>query len=80
VLSAMKGQSPAQLAAMKLTPAQGDSLQAVTWALHEDQATWSTRGRHRLIPGASHYIQLDRPAAVIAAARDVVQEVRALAR
>jgi pimeloyl-ACP methyl ester carboxylesterase len=80
VLSAMKGQSPAQLDAMKLTSAQGDSLQAVTWALHEDQATWSTRGRHRLIPGASHYIQLDRPAAVIAAVRDVVQEVRSIAR
>jgi pimeloyl-ACP methyl ester carboxylesterase len=80
VLSAMKGQSAAQLAAMKLTSALGDSLREVTWELHEEMAGWSTRGRHELVAGASHYIHFDRPAAVIRAVRDVVAEVRAVAR
>lgn len=45
-------------------------------ALHEDEATWSSRSRHELVPDAGHYIQFDRPDVVVEAVREVVAEVR----
>ncbi|NWF07169.1 MULTISPECIES: alpha/beta fold hydrolase [Pseudomonas] len=56
---------------------QSDSRQREVWrSLQEDEASWSTRSRHELLPGATHYIQYDRPDAVIAAVRSVVDVVR----
>lgn len=76
VLTATQPQSPAELAAMGLTADQGQRLQAVSRALHDDQASWSVRGRNDTIVNASHYIQFDRPDAVIAAVREVVGMAR----
>lgn len=45
-------------------------------ALHEELAGLSTEGVHRVVPGASHYIQEDRPDAVIEAIREVVSDAR----
>lgn len=39
-------------------------------------AQLSRRGEYRMVAGAGHHIHIDRPAAVIAAIRNVVEEVR----
>jgi pimeloyl-ACP methyl ester carboxylesterase len=76
VLSATKGMSPAELKMMGMTAEQGAQLTQVLTQLHDDEATWSSRGTHQLVPDAAHYIQLDQPAAVVAAVRRVVDDVR----
>jgi pimeloyl-ACP methyl ester carboxylesterase len=43
---------------------------------HRALAARSTRGRFEIVPGAGHFIQKDRPEAVIAAIREVVMEAR----
>jgi hypothetical protein len=57
--------------------AQADQFQQLWKTLHEEEASWSTRSQHRLVPDATHYIQFDRPGIVIAAVRSVVDSVRA---
>ncbi|WP_148309118.1 hypothetical protein [Sphingopyxis fribergensis] len=42
---------------------------------HEEEASWSTRGEHRIVPNTSHFIQLDRPDAAIVAIRGAVATV-----
>jgi pimeloyl-ACP methyl ester carboxylesterase len=53
-----------------------DRTHAAWIALHEELADLSTEGVHRIVPGASHYIQEDRPDVVIEAISDVVSAVR----
>lgn len=74
VLSAGRGLSPDMLRSMDLTPMQGARLTEVSRALHDDQATWSLRGRHEIVADASHYIQFDRPDAVVRAVREVISK------
>jgi pimeloyl-ACP methyl ester carboxylesterase len=76
VLTATRPPSPADLAAMGLSADQGQRLQAASRALHDDQATWSRRGRNDEVPNASHYIPFDRPDAVTAAIREIVGAIR----
>jgi pimeloyl-ACP methyl ester carboxylesterase len=76
VLSSGLGSSPQEIADMGLTPAQAERLAAAKRRLHDDQATWSRRGRHEIVAGAGHYIQFDRPNAVIGAAREVILAAR----
>jgi pimeloyl-ACP methyl ester carboxylesterase len=64
------------LQTMKLTAAQGARFDAEWLVLQDEEARWSTRSRHEVVPGATHYIQMDRPQAVIDAVRYVVEEVR----
>lgn len=45
--------------------------------LHDDIAALSTRGVNEIVPGAGHYIQLDKPDVVIDAIRHVIDAVRA---
>ena len=59
------------------TKAQAKQFQDGWKQLHDEQATWSSRSQHQLIPDASHYIQFDRPDIVIAAVQSVVASVRA---
>jgi hypothetical protein len=40
--------------------------------MQEELAHLSTRGTQTVVKGSSHYIQIDRPEAVIAAVRDIV--------
>jgi len=48
-----------------------------TWLeMQKDMATWSSHGMQRTITDAGHYIPNDDPDAVIAAIREVVDEVR----
>jgi pimeloyl-ACP methyl ester carboxylesterase len=75
VLTAALGLAPADLHAMGLTLAKGEQMQQASRALQQDMASWSRRGQNRLVE-ASHYIQFDRPAAVIEAVREVVESTR----
>lgn len=43
---------------------------------HADLAARSTRGRQTIVPNSRHYIQAEQPAAVVAAIREVLAEVR----
>lgn len=72
VLSAGKRADDKELELMQLTPEQGARVHAAHQELMKDVATWSTRGRYELVPNASHYIQRDRPDAVIGAIREVM--------
>jgi len=43
---------------------------------NEGVAKLSTRGKHIVVPGTSHWVQIDHPQAVIDAIREVVEEAR----
>lgn len=53
------------------------AMRSIWEGMHAEMAALSTRGEHRLIPGAGHYIQRDAPEAVVKAVADVVAAVRA---
>lgn len=78
VLTAMAPLSDSDLAALKLTQEAGQRFRALWQELHREQAAWSTRGRQVVVPDAGHYIQFDRPEAVVTAVREVVAQVRLL--
>jgi pimeloyl-ACP methyl ester carboxylesterase len=72
VLTGARPYSAEQIKSAGLKPDQAPTLATVWRALHDDEATWSRRSRHQLVPDASHYIQFDRPDVVIAAVREVI--------
>jgi pimeloyl-ACP methyl ester carboxylesterase len=76
VLTAGAEPPAAELRSMKLTDAQWRRRTAVWNALQDDEATWSSRSEHRVVPDAGHYIQCERPDVVIAAVRKVVEQTR----
>lgn len=76
VLTAMKPYPAAVLKAMQLTTEQGQRIQTVWKDMHDEEASWSHHSRHELVPDATHYIQFDRPDLVIAAVKEVVNDVR----
>ncbi|MBY8821838.1 alpha/beta fold hydrolase [Sphingomonas colocasiae] len=76
-LTALAPFKPGELKAGNMTPEQGARFKQEWKAMHAEQAALSTRGRQRIVTDAGHYIQIDRPDTVIAAVRDVVNEVRA---
>jgi len=51
-------------------------VEAAWRAGHDRIAALSSRGDNTIVPGALHYVQIDRPQAVIDAVRRVVSEVR----
>lgn len=77
VLTAMAPYTAAELRGMKVTPEQGRQVQAIWKQLHEEQATWSSRSTHRVLPNSGHNIQLEDPDAVVDAVLSVVRAVRA---
>lgn len=77
VLTAMAPPSDERLKSEHVSQPDEARQRAVWKSLQEDEASWSTRSRHELLPDASHYIQYDRPDAVIAAVRSVLDTVRA---
>lgn len=76
VLTAGATADDASLAAQGRTRLQEARRQAAWFALQSDEATWSSRGRQEIVSDATHYIQFDRPDAVIRAVRDVVMQAR----
>jgi pimeloyl-ACP methyl ester carboxylesterase len=77
VLTAGAPASAKDLAAMRMTPAQGKRRSEIWNAMQDEEAAWSTRSQHTVVADATHYIQFDRPDVVIAAIRAVVDSVRA---
>ncbi len=65
------------LKAQGINRSSANRLEVVWLALHNDESSWSSRSRHEVVAGASHYIQFDKPEVVVAAVREVVGEVRA---
>lgn len=60
-----------------LTPAQAAQWDRAWPEMQRDMATWSSRAVRRTVSDSGHYIPNDDPGAVIAAAREVVDDVRA---
>jgi hypothetical protein len=57
-------------------PAYVPKVEAAWRAGHDRIAALSSRGSNSIVAGARHYIQIDRPQAVIDAVRRVVDAVR----
>ena len=57
-------------------PAYLAQVEAAWRAAHDRIAALSSRGVNTIVPGARHYIQIDRPEAVVEAVRRVVEAVR----
>jgi pimeloyl-ACP methyl ester carboxylesterase len=76
VLTAMQKHPTEELQKMGMSQVQEMQMQVLWKQLQADQATWSTRSRHEIVPDASHYIQFDRPDVVIKAVHEVVINVR----
>lgn len=77
VLTAMAPLSPQVLTQIKITAKQAEQRQQLWVEMQDEQAAWSSQSRHQLVSDAGHYIQLDRPDAVIRAVQWVVKRVRA---
>lgn len=59
-----------------LSDAQNQAWQKLWSQGHDDIAALSSRGQNRVVPGSGHFIQLERPQAVIDAVDEVVAEAR----
>lgn len=59
-----------------LSPAEQARFELARYQMHNEIAGLSTRARHRVVPDSSHYIQYDRPQAVIEAVAEVVADAR----
>lgn len=57
-------------------PEQGAAMYQAWKAGTEKLATLSTRGSHRVVAGSGHYIQYNKPLAVVDAVKQVLAEIR----
>jgi pimeloyl-ACP methyl ester carboxylesterase len=71
----------AEAANAAATPAERDASarQWRSWkAGHDELARRSTQGKSVVVEGAGHFVQLDKPDAVIAAVREVLDDIRSV--
>ena len=66
----------AELKRQGMSRQDGEASDRIWLDLQNDMASWSSRSTHRVLSDASHFIQLDRPDAVVAAVREVVDGAR----
>jgi pimeloyl-ACP methyl ester carboxylesterase len=59
------------------TAEETEAVYKVWVTMHDEMAALSSKGVNRPVPGASHYIQYEKPAVVIGAVNEVVEAVRA---
>jgi pimeloyl-ACP methyl ester carboxylesterase len=78
VLTALAPLNRAELDALHISEEQGQRVSSAWLALQNDEASWSHQSVHEVFRDSTHYIQFDRPDAVIAAIRDVVNRTRGL--
>jgi pimeloyl-ACP methyl ester carboxylesterase len=76
VLTAMRQPPVDEMKDLGWTAAEVEHFYATIKALHDNEASWSSRGRHELVLDSDHYIQFEKPDRVIRAVRDVVEAVR----
>lgn len=60
----------------ELPATEQSKLDATWWNLHEQVASLSRRGEHRMVAEASHFIPKDNPDAVVAAIDELVRKAR----
>ena len=58
-----------------LAPSELDTLLRIIRQMHGELAALSTRGVDRMVPGSTHYVQMDKPQAVVDAVTDVLSQV-----
>ena len=80
VLTAAAPYEPTDLATLGLSREQGQRMQSVWFEMHRDEASWSSQGREIRLDDSHHYIQFERPDAVIAAIRQVVDSLSSRVR
>ncbi len=78
VLTATKPMAATDRKSMKMSEAQATEYEARWVQMQNEEASWSSRSQHQLVPESGHYIQFEKPAVVIAAVRSVVDSVRAM--
>jgi pimeloyl-ACP methyl ester carboxylesterase len=66
----------AELKRERMSGMQGEAFDRIWLDLQNDMASWSSRSTHRVLNDAGHFVQLDRPDAVVAAVREVVDSAR----
>jgi pimeloyl-ACP methyl ester carboxylesterase len=76
VLTALAPLSRGALETLHISEEEGRRVTKTWLALQNDEASWSRRSTHEVLSDSSHYIQFDRPDAVIAAVHKVVVEAR----
>jgi pimeloyl-ACP methyl ester carboxylesterase len=76
VLTHNESLTDAVLKRLGMSKLEGEKLDNLWLDLHNDMASWSSRSTHRVLDDAGHYIQFDRPDAVVTAIREVVDGVR----
>jgi len=76
VLTHGKPVSDADLNKAGWSRARADKMDKAWLDMQKDMATWSSHGTQRTISDAGHYMENDDPDAVIAAIREVVEDVR----
>jgi pimeloyl-ACP methyl ester carboxylesterase len=77
VLTSTKPMSDSDRVSMKMSPTQSAQYEANWVQMQNEEASWSTRSQHQLVPESGHYIQFEQPNIVIAAVRAVIDSVRA---
>ena len=75
VLSLSRGVSPYAVPG-KPQSALNKAMEQANLAVHQELAALSSRGAHRIVPGAGHIIQHDKPAAVVQAVDAMLNMVR----
>ena len=60
----------------ELTEAQVEAMNRLWMQMHDELATLSTRGTNKLVEHTGHYIQKDRPAVVVEAVQQTVEDAR----
>ena len=80
VLTATKPLPDGDRVSMRMTAAQAAEYEKRWVEMQNEEASWSSRSQHQLVPESGHYIQFEKPAVVIAAVRSIIDSVRAGAK
>ncbi len=77
VLTAMRPLTDYELMIMGGISIEDGKHSKLIWReLQDEEATWSSNSRHEILNDSGHYIQFDRPDAVIASIKEVIESVR----
>jgi hypothetical protein len=76
VLTHNQSLTDAVLKRQGMSKLDGEKFNNLLLDLQNDMASWSSRSTHRVLNDTGHYIQFDRPDAVVTAIREVVDGVR----
>jgi len=75
-LTVISAGKPAIAAGHGISEADAERMKAVAAELHNEMAALSPRGKRVVAEGSGHYVQVERPALVVEAIREVVEAAR----